>query len=79
MRKYADLAIIGTKEHTAYLNSVWANFLAKIVYLYMQFSLWNALFSSNAGRNIPLSLDETIRYIIAATLISTFMECDVTM
>lgn len=79
MRKYADLAIIGTKEHTAYLNSVWANFLAKIVYLYMQFSLWNALFSSNAGRNIPLSHDETIRYIIAATLISTFMECDVTM
>ncbi|SDB68321.1 ABC-2 family transporter protein [Butyrivibrio sp. INlla16] len=77
MRKYADLAMIGIKEHTAYLNSVWANFLSKIVYLYMQFSLWNALFSSNAGRVIPLSRDETIRYIIVATLISTFMKCDV--
>lgn len=77
MRKYADLAIIGIKEHTAYLNSVWANFLAKIVYLYMQYALWTGLFSSNTGKNIPLSLDETIRYIIVATVISTFMECDV--
>ena len=77
MRKYADLAIIGIKEHTAYLNSVWANFLSKIVYLYMQFSLWNALFASNKGSSIPLSRDDTIRYIIVATLISTFMECDV--
>lgn len=77
MRKYADLALIGIKEHTAYLNSVWANFLAKIVYLYMQFALWNALFASNSGNNIPLSHDETIRYIIVATIISTFMECDV--
>ena len=77
MRKYADLAMIGIKEHTAYLNSVWANFLAKIVYLYMQYSLWNALFESNAGSVIPLSHDEAIRYIIVATVISTFMECDV--
>ncbi len=77
MRKYLDLAIIGIKEHTASLNSVWANFLAKILYLYMQFALWNALFSSNAGKNIPLSRNETIRYIIVATVISTFMECDV--
>jgi ABC-type uncharacterized transport system permease subunit len=77
MRKYADLAMIGIKEHTAYLNSVWANFLAKIVYLYIQFSLWNALFTSNAGSNVPISPDETIRYIVVATLISTFMECDV--
>ncbi|MCR5671488.1 MAG: ABC-2 family transporter protein [Butyrivibrio sp.] len=79
MRKYADLAMIGIKEHTAYFNSIWANFLSKVVYLYMQFCLWNALFASNAGSNIPLSHDETIRYIIVATLISTFMECDVTM
>lgn len=77
MRKYADLAIIGIKEHTAYLNSVWANFLAKIVYLYMQFALWNALFASNTGSNIPLSHDDTIKYIIVATILSTFMECDV--
>ena len=77
MRKYADLAMIGIKEHTAYLSSVWANFLAKVVYLYMQFALWNALFASNKGSNIPLSHNETIRYIIVATVISTFMECDV--
>ncbi|MCR5267905.1 MAG: ABC-2 family transporter protein [Lachnospiraceae bacterium] len=77
MRKYLDLSLIGIKEHTAYLNSVWATFLSKIVYLYMQFALWNALFSSNAGKIIPLSHDDTIRYIIVATIISTFMECDV--
>ena len=77
MRKYADLAMIGIKEHTAYLSSVWANFLAKVVYLYMQFALWNALFASNKGSNISLSHNETIRYIIVATVISTFMECDV--
>ncbi|MCR5054342.1 MAG: ABC-2 family transporter protein [Lachnospiraceae bacterium] len=77
MRKYVDLAMIGIKEHTAYLNSVWANFLAKVIYLYMQFALWNALFNSNSGSNIPLSHVETIRYIIVATVISTFMECDV--
>ena len=77
MRKYLDLSVIGIKEHTAYLNSVWASFLSKIVYLYMQFALWNALFSSNAGKSIPLSHDDTIRYIIIATIISTFMECDV--
>ncbi|MCR4657726.1 MAG: ABC-2 family transporter protein [Lachnospiraceae bacterium] len=77
MRKYLDLSVIGIKEHTAYANSVWANFLSKVIYLYMQFSLWNALFSSNTGRNIPLSRDDTIRYIIMATIISTFMECDV--
>lgn len=77
MRKYADLAMIGIKEHTAYLSLVWANFLAKVVYLYMQFALWNALFASNKGNNIPLSHNETIRYIIVATVISTFMECDV--
>lgn len=69
--------MIGIKEHTAYFNSVWANFLAKVIYLYMQFALWNALFASNAGINIPLSHDETIRYIIVATIVSTFMECDV--
>ncbi len=77
MKKYADLALIGIKEHMAYLSSVWANFLAKIVYLHMQFALWNALFASNKGSNIPLSHEETIRYIIVATIISTFMECDV--
>ncbi len=77
MRKYLDLSLIGIKEHTAYTSSVWATFLSKIVYLYMQFALWNALFSSNTGKSIPLSHDDTIRYIIMATIISAFMECDV--
>ena len=35
------------------------------------------MFASNKGSNIPLSHNETIRYIIVATIISTFMECDV--
>ena len=77
MRKYFDLALIGLKEHTAYINSVWANFLAKIIYLYMQFALWTALFSSNTGKAVPLRQEETIRYICMATILSTFMECDV--
>ena len=30
MRKYLDLSLIGIKEHTAYLNSVWASFLSSM-------------------------------------------------
>ena len=77
MRKYLDLILIGIKEHTAYKSSVWANLLSKVIYLYMQFALWNALFTSNVGIDIPLDHDDTIRYVIVATIISTFMECDV--
>ena len=77
MRKYIDYMLIGIKEHLVYKGAVWASFMAKIVYLYMQFCLWNALFDSNPGLNPSLSHEETIRYIIVATIISTFMECDV--
>ena len=77
MRKYIDYMKIGIKEHLVYSSSVFANLLSKIIYLYMQFSLWNALFSANPGRDTGLSHEETLRYIIVATIISTFMECDV--
>ena len=77
MRKYIDYMKIGIKEHLVYSSSVWANLLSKVIYLYMQFSLWNALFSSNPGRATGLDHDETIRYIIVATIISTFMECNI--
>ena len=52
MRKYIDYMKIGIKEHLVYSSSVWANLLSKVIYLYMQFSLWNALFSSNPGRSL---------------------------
>ena len=60
-----------------YSSSIWATFLSKIVYLYMQFALWNALFASNAEKNLALNHEETIRYIIVATVLSTIMECNV--
>ena len=77
MRKYIDYMIIGIKEHLVYSSSVWAAFLSKIIYLYMQFALWNALFTANAGRETALNHEETIRYVIVATILSTFMECNV--
>ena len=77
MRKYIDYMKIGIKEHMVYSSSIWATFLSKIVYLYMQFALWNALFASNAEKNLALNHEETIRYIIVATVLSTIMECNV--
>ena len=77
MRKYIDYMIIGIKEHLVYSSSVWAAFLSKIIYLYMQFALWNALFTANAGKETALNHEETIRYVIVATILSTFMECNV--
>ena len=69
MRKYIDYMKIGIKEHMVYSSSIWATFLSKIVYLYMQFALWNALFASNAEKNLALNHEETIRYIIVATVL----------
>ena len=78
MRKYIDYMAIGIKEHLAYPSSIWAAFLSKVVYLYMQFCLWNALFASNASGALPMQRDGVIRYIIVATIISSFIECDAT-
>ncbi|MCR5249806.1 MAG: ABC-2 family transporter protein [Lachnospiraceae bacterium] len=77
MRKYLDYSWIGIKEHTAYAGAVRANFVSKIVYLYMQFAMWTALFASNAGKDVPMSRDGTLRYVIVATILSAFVECDV--
>lgn len=76
MRKYLDYMCIGIKEHLAYRSSIWATFLSRIIYLYMQFCLWNALFSSQTTANLAMGREDTLRYVIVATIISTFIECD---
>ncbi|MBR1816091.1 MAG: ABC-2 family transporter protein [Lachnospiraceae bacterium] len=77
MRKYIDYIIIGIKEHMVYSSSIWANFLSKIIYLYMQFSIWNALFASQGQKNYALNHADTLRYLTVATIISSFIECEV--
>ena len=79
MRKYVDYAIIGIKEHLAYPSSIWATFFSKAIYLYMQFCLWSALFAAKQGGALPMQKDGIIRYIIVATIISSFVECDATI
>lgn len=76
MRKYFDYMLIGIKEHLVYSSSIWASFLSKIVYLYMQFCLWSALFSSQAKTSLAMTKESTLRYVIVATIISSFIECD---
>ena len=79
MRKYLDYMAIGIKEDLAYPSSIWAAFFSKVVYLYMQFCLWSALFASNTSSALPMQKDGVIRYIIVATIISSFIECDATV
>ena len=74
--KYIDCAVIGMKEHLAYKSALLASFLSKIIYLYMQFCLWNALFMSQQKAALAMTKEETLRYVIAATVISSFMECN---
>lgn len=76
VRKYLDYMRIGIKEHLAYRSSVWATFLSRIIYLYMQFCLWSALFSSQTAAGLAMGREDTLRYVIVATIISTFIECD---
>ena len=76
MRKYLDYIIIGIKERVAYKSSIWAGFLSKVVYLYMQYCLWSALFMSQAKVPLAMTKEGTLRYVIVATIISSFMECD---
>jgi len=75
-RKYLDYMVIGMKEHFAYRSSVWAFFFSKSAYLYMQFCLWNALFMSQAKVPLAITREETLLYVIVATVISSFMECN---
>lgn len=76
MKTYVDYIVIGMKEHLIYPGSVWAKLFAKIIYLYLQFSIWNALFIQKNQINPLLNKEETLRYIIVATIISTFIECN---
>lgn len=77
MKKYVDYIGIGMKEHLVYPSAVWAKLLSGIIYLYLQFCIWSALFSSNSMKNPELDRLDTLRYIIVATIVSTIMECNV--
>lgn len=76
MKKYIDYTIIGVKEHLAYPSAIWAQFISKIMYLYLQFSIWSALFSSHSQIKPLVNRENTLNYIIVATIISTFIECN---
>lgn len=76
MKKYIDYTIIGVKEHLAYPSAIWAHLFSKIMYLYLQFSIWNALFSSHSQIKPLVNRENTLNYIIVATIISTFIECN---
>lgn len=77
MKKYLDYVVIGIREHMAYPSAIWAKFFSKVIYLYLQFSIWNALFLSNEQMDSLLKRDDILNYIIVATIISTFIECNI--
>lgn len=77
MKKYLDYVVIGIREHMAYPSAIWAKFFSKVIYLYLQFSIWNALFLSNGQMDPSLKRDDILNYIIVATIISTFIECNI--
>ncbi len=76
MRKYIDYIVIGIKEHMVYPSAIWAKLFSKIIYLYLQFSIWTALFFSHSQINPLINREDTLKYIIAATIISAFIECN---
>lgn len=76
MRKYIDYIVIGIKEHMVYPSAIWAKFFSKIIYLYLQFSIWTALFSSHSQMNQRINREDTLKYIIVATIISALIECN---
>ena len=76
MRKYIDYIVIGIKEHMVYPSAIWAKLFSKIIYLYLQFSIWTALFSSHSQMNQLINREDTLKYIIVATIISAFIECN---
>ncbi len=76
MRKYIDYIVIGIKEHMVYPSAIWEKFFSKIFYLYLQFSIWTALFSSHSQMNQLINQEDTLKYIIVATIISAFIECN---
>ena len=78
MKIYIDYILIGIKEHMVYPSAIWARFLSRLLYLYLQFSIWNALFLSNSQTNLILNQEDTLKYIVVATIVSSFMECNTT-
>lgn len=76
MKKYVNYIIIGMKEHLVYPSAMWAKFFSKILYLYLHFSIWNALFSSNSQINPVVNQKDTLNYIVVATIISALIECN---
>lgn len=78
MKKYIDHVRIGVKEYLVYPSAVWAKLLSKVIYLYLQFCIWSALFDSNSMNNPVLNKEDTLRYIVVATLLSAVIECNVT-
>lgn len=77
MRKYVDHMTIGMKEQLVYPGAVWAGLFSKVLYLYLQFCIWKALFSDCLEKP-TINRTDTLRYIIIATIVSTIMECNVT-
>lgn len=77
MKKYVDHMIIGMKEYLVYPSAIWTKLISKIIYLYLQFCIWSALFSSGCIKDPALNKTDTLRYIVVATIISTIMECNV--
>lgn len=77
MKKYVDNIAIGMREHLVYPSAVWAKLFSKIIYLYLQFCIWSALFSSDCMKNPAQNKTDTLRYIVVATIVSTVIECNV--
>ncbi len=74
MRKYIDYIVIGINEHLVYPSAIWAKLFSKIIYLYLQLSIWTALFSSYGQMNPLLNREDTLKYIIVATIISALID-----
>lgn len=77
MKKYVDYMKIGMKEHLVYAGAVWARLFSKIIYLYLQFCIWSALFTSGCIKKPALDKTNILRYIVIATIVSTIIECNV--
>ena len=76
MRAYLRYSYISLKEYLAYPVSILADLSSGFIYLFMQISLWSALFMGNERHN-GMNFSQTIKYIAAATVISAIMECDI--
>ena len=74
MRKYLRYSYISIKEYLAYPSNILAELLSKFIYLFMQISLWKALFAG-AEWHGNLSCSDTVKYVAAACVVSIIIEC----